>query len=236
MTKTSLSSKIAKKLILVSVVFLVIAFGISVVMINGIKAEVFKNTKDYLTQMVNERVSGKQVAGITNAVSISQNSAIKEALQNNDRELAIKALAGVSGGMKNGTPFKNIKVHVHDKNVHSFLRNWKPKKFGDDLTSFRATIVKVKETKKPLSAIEIGRAGLVMRGLAPIFDDDKSYLGSLEFIMGFNSIIKAFNKQHEYLLVLMDERYKRGNALTAEKKVQNYFISQKVINQNFKSM
>jgi len=92
--------------------------------------------------------------------------------------------------------------------------------------------VKVKETKKPLSAIEIGRAGLVMRGLSPIFDDDKSYLGSLEFIMGFNSIIKAFHKDHEYLLVLMDERYKRGNALTAEKKVQNYFISQKVIDKD----
>ncbi|MEA2018265.1 MAG: cache domain-containing protein, partial [Campylobacterota bacterium] len=235
MAKSSLSGKIAKKLIIVAVIFLIVAFGIALYIVDGIKSDVFENAKNNLTMMVNERVSGKQVAGITNAVSISQNSAIRKALETNNRDLAIKALAGVSGGMKNGTPFKNIKVHVHDKNVHSFLRNWKPTKFGDDLTSFRATVVKVKETQKPLSAIEIGRAGLVMRGLAPIFSEDKSYLGSLEFIMGFNSIVKSFQKQHEYLLVLMDEKYKRGNALTAETKIQNYYISQKAIDKKFKS-
>ncbi len=235
MNKSSLSGQIAKRLIIVAVIFLMIALGITIVIVNGIKAEVFENAKSHLTMMVKERVSGKQVAGITNAVSISQNSAIKEALETNNRELAIRALSGVSSGMKNGTPFKNIKVHIHDKNVHSFLRNWKPKKFGDDLTSFRPTVVKVKDTKKPLSAIEIGRAGLVMRGLAPIFAEDKSYLGSLEFIMGFNSIVKAFKKQNEDILVLMNEKYKRGNALTAETKIQNYYISQKVIDKNFKT-
>ncbi len=235
MAKSSLSGKIAKRLISVAVVFLIIGFGITLYIMDGIKADVFENAKNHLIMMVKERVNGKQVAGITNAVSISQNSSIREALKTNNRDLAIKALDGVSSGMKNGTPFKNIKVHVHDKNVHSFLRNWKPKKFGDDLTSFRATIVKVKDTQAPLSAIEIGRAGLVMRGLSPIFAEDKSYLGSLEFIMGFNSIVKAFKKQHEYLLVLMDEKFKRGNALTAETKIQNYYISQKVIDKKFKS-
>ena len=73
-----------------------------------------------------------------------------------------------------------------------------------------------------------------MRGLAPVIEDG-NYLGSLEFIMGFNSIIKDFKKNHEDMLVLMDERYKRGNALTNESKIQNYYISQKVIDSKFKS-
>jgi methyl-accepting chemotaxis protein len=36
------------------------------------------------------------------------------------------------------------------------------------------------------------------------------------------------------MLVLMNEKYKRGNALTNESKLQNYYISQKAINSDFK--
>ena len=88
------------------------------------------------------------------------------------------------------TDYKNIKIHIHTKDVKSYLRHWNPQKFGDDLTSFRHTINKVKETKKPLEAIEVGVAGMVIRGLSPVIKDGE-YLGSVEFIQGFNSIIKA---------------------------------------------
>ena len=235
MKRVTLGRSIANRLVGVAALFLIVGLGITYFIIQNIKSDVFNNAIDHLSMTVKDRVLGKQIAGITNAVSISQNSDISAALLTNNRKLAIKALSGVSSGMKNGTPFKNIKVHIHDKNVRSFVRNWKPTKFGDDLSSFRATIVKVKETNKSLSAIEIGRVGLVMRGLSPIHDENKNYIGSLEFIMGFNSIVKAFQKNNEYLLVLMDEKYKRGNALTAETKIQNYYISQKVIDKQFKS-
>ena len=234
MKNQTLAGTIGIRLVIVSVVFLVIALGISFVLINNIKSNVLEQAKKSTQQVIVEKVAAKQVAGITNAVSISQNSDIINALKFNDRDLAINALKGISTAMKSGTPFKNIKVHVHDKNVHSFLRNWKPNKFGDDLTSFRATINKVKATQQTLSAVEIGRAGLVLRGLSPIFDNGE-YLGSLEFIMGYNSVVKSFAKNQKSMLVLMDERFKRGNALTNESKVQNYYISQKVIDKNFKA-
>jgi pyruvate/2-oxoglutarate dehydrogenase complex dihydrolipoamide acyltransferase (E2) component len=55
---------------------------------------------------------------------------------------------------------------------------------SDDLSSFRATIVNVKNTQKPMFAIEVGRAGLVMRGLSPVFDNNHNYVGSVELILG----------------------------------------------------
>ncbi len=234
MKRKTLAKSIAQRLIAVAVVFLLFGVLAGYFIINNIEKDVFKNAKNNLSNMLIQRVAGKQVAGITNAVSISQNTVIKDALLTNNRDIAINSLKDISSGMKNGTPFKNIKVHIHDKNVHSFVRNWKPNKFGDDLSSFRATILEVKKTQKPLSAIEVGRAGLVMRGLSPIMKDNE-YIGSLEFIMGFNSIIKDFKKSNQDLLVLMDGKYKRGNALTDESKVQNYFISQKVIDKKFKA-
>jgi len=234
MKNQTLAGTIGIRLVIVAVIFLVIALGISFVLMSNIQSNVFESGKKSSQLKIVEQVAAKQIAGITNAVSISQNSDIINALRYNDRDLAIKALKGISVAMKEGTPFKNIKVHLHDKNVHSFVRNWKPNKFGDDLTSFRATINKVKATQKTLSAVEIGRAGLVLRGLSPIIDNGE-YLGSLEFIMGYNSIVKSFEKNEKLLLVLMDEKFKRGNALTSEQKVQNYYISQKVVDKNFKA-
>jgi methyl-accepting chemotaxis protein len=55
--------------------------------------------------------------------------------------------------------------------------------------------------------------------------------------MGFNSIVKSFKKTQKVdLLVLMDEKFKRGNALSSESKLSNYYISQKVIDGSFKSI
>jgi methyl-accepting chemotaxis protein len=86
-----------------------------------------------------------------------------------------------------------------------------------------------------MSAIEVGRAGLVLRGLAPIFNDKGKYVCSVEAIMGFNSIVKSFKKNHKLdLLILMDEKFKRGNALSNESKLLNFYISQKVVDKSFK--
>ncbi len=88
---------------------------------------------------------------------------------------------------------KVLKVHFHKPPAKSFLRCWKPKgkgDGGDDLTSFRFTILDISKNHKPIKAIEIGRAGFVMRGLAPIFSKTGEYLGSVEVLFGFDHLTK----------------------------------------------
>lgn len=62
----------------------------------------------------------------------------------------------------------------------SFLRLHKPEKFGDDLSSIRQTVIEVNRTKQPISGIEKGRAGLGIRGVVPVYMDEK-HTGSVEF-------------------------------------------------------
>ena len=66
----------------------------------------------------------------------------------------------------------------------SYLRVHKPKKFGDDLSSFRKTILKTNATKKSVQGIEKGIYGLGIRGLNPVFHQGK-HIGSIEFGMSF---------------------------------------------------
>ena len=171
---------------------------------------------------------------ISNAITLSQNSDLLLALETNDKSMLKVTLNSLTSAMKDGTTFNNVKIHIHDKDVKSFYRSWKPDKYGDDLKSFRNTILEVRKTKKPLAAIEVGRAGLVLRGLSPIFDMDGNYVGSVEFIQGFNSVVKDFAKDDQFLMVLMDEKLKRGDALSSQDKLGKYYLSQKVFDKDFR--
>ena len=96
--------------------------------------------------------------GISNAISISNDSSIKDSLISNNRQLAINALTTLSDNMKKSTPFQNIQIHIHTKDNH-FFRSWKSEKFGDDLSSFRASVVKVNKEKVVVN-FEVGEAGI----------------------------------------------------------------------------
>ena len=139
----------------------------------------------------------------------------------------------MSKKFKTYTNYKNIKVHLHTKDLKSFVRAWKPNKYGDDLSSFRKTLVHEREVQKPFVSFEAGRAGLVLRGIAPIKKDGE-YVGSVEFIQGLNSVAKSFEKSKSHALLLMNESL-LSVAFKAKKmpKVGDYRVSQKFVNQDF---
>ncbi|WP_304545858.1 methyl-accepting chemotaxis protein [Sulfurimonas microaerophilic] len=191
-----------------------------------LEKDVYSNESKALTTLFDEALDTKKDIGITNAINISQNYSVIKALENNDRTIAIQGLEDFSKEFKKNTKYKNIKVHVHDANLHSFLRSWKPEKYGDDLSGFRETIKSVKAKKEPLVAIELGRAGLVLRGLSPIINGEK-YLGSVEFMQGLNSIVRSAKKNYGYdiAIVMKNEYLSIASSLKNAKKVGNYTLA-----------
>ncbi|QSZ41276.1 HAMP domain-containing protein [Sulfurimonas aquatica] len=198
--------------------------------------EIYNSEEKSLRSFYEDAIKSKENIGLTNAINISNNYNVVKALETKDREIAINGLKTVSKDFKEYTNYKNIKIHIHDENVHSFLRAWKPKKFGDDLSSFRKTIVSIKEDKKPIVAIELGRAGLVLRGLAPIIQDNK-YLGSVEFMQGLNSIVKDAKKNYGYdLVIVMDDNYLSTATSLKDAANTNGFtlaVKEEIINKGF---
>lgn len=185
---------------------LIIIFVVSIQGINKITEDVYEKEKNALTDYYLQKFQAKSDVAISNVINLSQNVSVVSALQKNDRSIALEGLKTVINDFKANTKFHNIKIHIHDSRVHSFLRLWKPNKNGDDLSGFRQTIVEIKRTKKPLAAIEIGRAGLVLRGLSPIMSKGE-YLGSVEFMQGLNSIIRDGRKQGIDIFIVMDKKY-----------------------------
>lgn len=74
--------------------------------------------------------------------------------------------------------------------IKSFLREWMPEKF-EMTSSFSPHHQKIKESKLPLTAIEMGVAGMTLRGVANPIIKNQEYLGSVEIIQSFNSIVSS---------------------------------------------
>ncbi len=189
-----------------------------------IEQEVYTAEEKKLSYFFEQKYQAKLDVAITNAINLAQNHYVILSLKNNDRRIAINGLNTIIKDYKNNTKFKNIKIHIHDKSVHSFLRLWKTNKFADDLSKFRHTIVSVKQNKKPIAAIEIGRSGLILRGIAPIIDNG-SYLGSVEFMQGLNSIIQDGKTQGIESFIVMDSNYlNTASKLSTAKKLNHQYV------------
>ena len=227
---------ISRKFTTIAIIVALITIVLSYIGLNlyksTIKSEIYTNTKKELVYTLDNYLKAKKDIGITNAFSIANDGQIKTSLDTNNRDLSIISLKSINETLKNGTSFKNVKVHIHTKDNKSYLRNWKPTKFGDDLSGFRESIVKVNNTRQAINGFEIGKAGLSLRSVVPIIQDGV-HLGSLEFIQGLNSVSKLLNKNDDGFLLLMDIDKKVVTPKPEKVFKEKYVISQKFINDKF---
>ncbi|RLC84224.1 MAG: chemotaxis protein, partial [Chloroflexi bacterium] len=224
----SVSKKIHVPLVLsmfIGLLTILINFFYSV---EDIRSEVYSSQSKELRAAYVNGLREKKVIALTNVINLSSNYSIIESLKSQDRNVAIAGLQTLSRKFKEQTIYKNIKVHLHDANLRSFLRTWDVEKYGEELAGFRKTLRDVKKNKKAIATIELGRAGLLVRGIAPI-ENDGVYLGSVEFMQGFNSIVKNLRKNREYeTAFLMKEDYLSvATALSSSPKIKEFVLAVK---------
>lgn len=105
-----------------------------------------------------------------------------ELFANNQRQQLADLLLPAYGVMKK--EFNAVQFQYHTPPATSFLRLHKPAKFGDDLSSFRKTVVAANEQKQRVHGLEKGMTGLGIRGISPVFHNNR-HIGSVEFGMSF---------------------------------------------------
>jgi hypothetical protein len=154
------------------------------------------------------KIKDKRDIVLTAAVLLAKDNDVKACLAKKSRINCTGHLNNVQEIFNNLSFSKNIKIHVHTKDLKSFFRLWElGENKNDSLSSFRESLLMVKDTKKELSGVEIGRSSMLLRGISPVLDKDE-YLGSIEVITDFNSISSAYRKIGINFYVIMHKRYK----------------------------
>ncbi len=88
----------------------------------------------------------------------------------------------------------------------SFLRLHSPAKFGDDLSSFRQTVVEANTGRREVRGLENGVGGIGIRAVSPVTEGGQ-HQGTVEFGFGFGKdFVKAFTERTGLrLAVLVDK-------------------------------
>lgn len=235
MKNISIQNKIYIPLVALAVIAAIVMFYFYNNSVTKIEQSVLKDKQKQFASMFKEKLVGKTQVGLLSAINIAENRYVTEALIQNDKTIAQKELSKLMDVAREASEYKNLKVHIHTHDVKSFLRHWNNKS-GDDLSSFRHTITHVKNTKRPLAGIEVGKAGLALRGLAPIFAKDTDYIGSVEIIQSFESIVKDLKNDEnaDVIIAINSSLLNIADGLKdAPKIVQSqYVIAQDIKNAN----
>ncbi|MCB9208326.1 MAG: PAS domain-containing protein [Ignavibacteriales bacterium] len=107
-------------------------------------------------------------------------------------------------------------LQFHTPPATSFLRLHKPSKFGDDLSSFRQTVVEANKNKKLISGIEVGRGGPGLRVVMPV-ENKGSHIGTVEFGLGLGNILTGINTalNIEYAIGIKKEAFEKAKRFDA---------------------
>ncbi len=183
-----------------------LSFTIVLLIVTLVNIPVVISTVNSVTQSAEERelktlfetatIELEAEGHLANALAsmIANIDIFSEMFANQNRQGLSKNLVGVFKVLKRDFNARQFQFHLPP--ATSFLRLHKPEKFGDDLSSFRKTVIASNKDKKNVVGLEKGVAGLGIRGISPVFLKGQ-HIGSVEFGMSFGQpFFEKFKKRH----------------------------------------
>ncbi|MCA1907801.1 MAG: methyl-accepting chemotaxis protein [Magnetospirillum sp.] len=155
---------------------------------------------------LNQSVAAKSDQAVAMASLVAALPGIPEMVEAGERERLSAQMLPVFKAL--AQPYAIEQFQFHLPPATSFLRVHQPAKFGDDLSKIRETVVQTNTTQKTTSGLEIGRAGLGVRGVVPVMGAAR-HIGSVEFGLSFGkSFFDHFKETHgiDSGLLIPDEK------------------------------
>ena len=167
---------------------------------------------------------------LTIATALSKNSALVNALENDDEDLGYKILSDIMNTIKKNTNVV-IKTQIITRDYNIFARSWDDIYTGMPLEDYRTDLKYFETHKTPRSSIEIGRM-LSLKTTVPVYKDD-ILLGFIEIISFFDTMTDFFKNMGIELYVLMDDKYLDIAVFMQENStVDKYIVSNRNYNNN----
>lgn len=121
------------------------------------------------------------------AESFARNAEIRDALAAEDRA-RLQALS--QDAYQYLSRQANVQIFgFHDKELRYLLRMHRPDQHGDDISAFRAMIVAANRLRRPQTGIEIGIAGIGIRGVA-LVQRGSEFFGTMEVGLDIRPLIE----------------------------------------------
>jgi len=105
------------------------------------------------------------------------------------------------------TDFENVAIHIVDKDGVNRYLSWTHKSLGKNVLGVRKDIARLIKNPHPTMEISVGKFDITMKGIIPIYDHQKNFLGLIETISHFTPISKYLREENIYSAVIIDKKF-----------------------------
>jgi len=221
--KFGIQKKLGLIIFCVAILGLVMSFVYSEYRLTILSTDEKNALKELNLGLLSEKIEKKYDIGLTNAIAVSLNESVIEALERSNKDSALSLLKQVNTAYEKNSNFRGIKIAIIDKNLKVLAESWSDKSGTD--ASHRTSLVDVKNTQKGKVYEEASAAGVLIHSLAPVFTKKGEFLGVVEFIQGTGSVSRDFKKQDkEYIMLIAPETIAKFPSLEKNHKVGAYVV------------
>lgn len=220
------------KMVTLGVILVLLGTGITAAIseANYLKAvDANEDTRhETLAEQLEQKIEKLEQINLNTAVSMSAIDKIQLSLETRNKPLAKSVLNELVPHFET-TLQETIKVHLHTPQGTSFLRSWSDKS-GDNLSDFRFSVNQVAQQQKAMTALELGRAGIAVRSLVPVYgiNQPDQYVGSIEVFNDLKELSDHFGKNNKfYAAVLTPEALTIATKAKTNPKVGPFTLASK---------
>ncbi|RUM67240.1 MAG: hypothetical protein DSZ05_03000 [Sulfurospirillum sp.] len=218
----TITGKIDKIVLIFAVVVLTASFYFVYTLSHSYAQKETVHSLENALLLTRNMLDEEQQHALSLSLLLSEDKTFLEAFYGDDRKKTFEIIREKLASLKKLQGY-TFEVQVHDKNLHTFLRSWDFSIKGVPLASFREGLVLVKERKKPLVSIEVGKR-LNIKAISPILKQGK-FQGSIEVIEGFAHLREKLSEQGYALFILLDKEYLSvATTLTKHPLLENRFV------------
>lgn len=157
-----------------------------------------------MEEVFQSRLKAKEDLAVALAYEAANNPEIQAAFAAGDRKRLIELT--LPGYQVLDDRFDIPQFQFHLPPATSFLRLHSLEQYGDDLSSFRFTVLAANAEKKAVSGLEIGRGGLGVRGVVPVTYQGR-HVGTVEFGPNVDlTMLKELKNEFGYDMQILLER------------------------------
>lgn len=178
--------------------------GVFVHLKKEVTAHTLQSLSDQLSMALNNQLEKERSADLRYSLILSQNSALIDALEQEDEDRGFEILSEV---MEPIQLYTNIVVRsqIITSDYFIFARSWDNSYAGMPLDFHRPDLLYFQNHKKPRAAIEVGRK-LGIKATVPVYHQEKM-IGFVEVVSFFESTQEYFDRLGIDLYILMEERF-----------------------------
>jgi hypothetical protein len=188
-------------------VFLVIAVilgGVLWYLEKKVTAQTLERLSDQLSLALNNQLEKERSNALRYALILSQNTALSDALEQEDEDRGFNILSEVMESLKLHTDVL-IRSQIITADYVIFARSWDNSYAGMPLDFHRPDLLYFQTHKKPRSAIEVGRK-IGIKATVPMYHTERM-IGFVEVVSFFESTQEYFDRLGINLYILMDESF-----------------------------